>query len=71
MKDLHIPIVHTPVIWCDNIGAISLASNPIFHPQTKHIEVNYHYLREKVMRKELVVWFISTIDQLEDIFTKW
>lgn len=31
LKDLHIPMSHTPIIWCDNIGAISLASNPIFH----------------------------------------
>ncbi|XXG62615.1 hypothetical protein AAC387_Pa05g0940 [Persea americana] len=60
----------TPIIWCGNVGAISLASNPIFHARTKHMEVDYHYIREKVLRKELIVHLISTVDQLVDIFTK-
>ena len=68
-EDLYIPIAHTPIIWCDNIGAISLTSNLVFHARTKHIEIDYHYIQERVMRKELVVRFVSTIDQLANIFT--
>ena len=46
LEDLHIPMVQTPLVWCDSVGAISLASNLIFHARTKHIEVDYHYIRE-------------------------
>lgn len=43
LRDLHIPIIHTSILWCDNVGAISLAPNSIFHACTKHIEVDYHW----------------------------
>ncbi|KAH9696496.1 retrovirus-related pol polyprotein from transposon RE1 [Citrus sinensis] len=42
-KDLHIPL-SCPRMWCDNISAISLACNPVFHAQTRHVEVDYHYV---------------------------
>ena len=58
------------MLWCDNVSALALASNPVFHAQIKHIEVDYHYIREKVLSKETQVHFISTLDQLADIFTK-
>jgi hypothetical protein len=68
-KDLGV-CLSTPRIWCDNISSISLASNPVFHARTKHLEVDYHYVRDKVVRKELEVCYISTTDQVADIFTK-
>ena len=58
------------MFWCDNVSTLALASNPIFHARTKHVEVDYHYIQEKVLSKELKVHFISTLDQLADIFTK-
>ena len=70
LKDLGIFLSLPPMLWCDNVSALALASNPIFHARTKHIEVDYHYIREKVLSKELKVHFISTLDQLADIFTK-
>lgn len=63
-------MAHNLIIWCENVGAIFLTSNPVFHARMKHIEVYYDYIREKLVWKELVVRFISTVDQLADIFTK-
>ncbi|KAK1414359.1 hypothetical protein QVD17_30103 [Tagetes erecta] len=59
-----------PTLWCDNLGATYLSANPVFHARTKHVEVDFHFVREKVARGQLRVQFISTHDQLADIFTK-
>ncbi|XP_068341526.1 nucleoside hydrolase 3-like [Pyrus communis] len=68
-KDLHLHLV-CPQIWCHNISSITLASNPVFHARTKHLEVDYHYVREKVVRGQLLVNYICSQDQLADLFTK-
>ncbi|KAK6144629.1 hypothetical protein DH2020_021449 [Rehmannia glutinosa] len=60
----------SPILWCDNIGATYLTANPVFHARTKHIEVDVHFVREKVAKGELSIRFISTVDQLADIMTK-
>lgn len=48
-QDLHIPLNNTPTLWFDNIEAISLASNPVFRACTKHVEVDYHFIQDKVV----------------------
>jgi hypothetical protein len=58
------------VLWCDNIGATYLTANLVFHARTKHIEVDYHFVRERVARKRLEIRFISTKDQIAYGFTK-
>lgn len=58
------------MIWCDNIGEIALASNPVFHARTKHIEVDYHFIRKNVVNKDVQVCYISTEDQVADVFTR-
>ncbi|XP_019157466.1 PREDICTED: uncharacterized protein LOC109154041 [Ipomoea nil] len=65
---LHPPTV--PILWCDNLGATYLCANPVFHARTKHAEVDYHFVRDKVTTGALKVNFVSTSDQLADIFTK-
>ena len=69
-KELHIFLSHVPVLWCDNASAIALSANLVFYSRTKHIEVDYHYVREKVLRRDLCVHFVSGKDNLADIFTK-
>jgi hypothetical protein len=59
-----------PILWCDNVSAIALASNPVFHARTKHIEVDYHFVCEKVVNCDITVKFISSGDQIVDVFTK-
>ncbi|KAL6348536.1 hypothetical protein AAG906_013156 [Vitis piasezkii] len=69
-KELAIGLIHIPTIWCDNIGAIALASNPVFHARTKHVEIDYHFIREKVCNHDIQVQHISTVDQIANVFTK-
>jgi len=64
-------LVDVPVvIYCDNISSILPANNPIYHARTKHIEVHYHFCREKVLGKEIDLIHVSTKDQIVDIFIK-
>ena len=70
LRDLGIFLSTPPLLWCDNVSALAIASNPDFHARTKHIEVDYHFVREKVLRKDLLIKYISSNDQLADIFTK-
>ena len=69
-KDLGIYLYHPPILWCDNVSALALASNPIFHARIKHIEVDCHFVHEKVLNRDMVLKYISTLDQLVDLFTK-
>ncbi|KAL4030262.1 hypothetical protein IC575_008498 [Cucumis melo] len=68
--DLHVPLKTSPTLWCDNVSAISLAHNPVFHARTKHIEIDYHFVREKVLRKDISIRYIFSNNQLADILTK-
>ncbi|RVX08580.1 Retrovirus-related Pol polyprotein from transposon RE2 [Vitis vinifera] len=55
---------------CDNQAALHIASNPIFHEMTKHIEVDCHFIREKIASGCVATSFVNSNDQLVDIFTK-
>jgi hypothetical protein len=58
------------IIYCDNLNSIQLARNPMFHARTKHIEVHYHFIKEKVVASEIDLIYVSIEDQVADIFTK-
>jgi hypothetical protein len=57
-------------LWCDNIGAKYLTTNPVFHGRMKHVEIDYHFMRERISQKLLEIAYISSGDQVADGFTK-
>ncbi|MCO5547996.1 hypothetical protein L7F22_001452 [Adiantum nelumboides] len=57
-------------IYTDNQSALAVARNPIFHARTKHIEVHYHYVRERLSVGEISLAYVPTQDNLADLFTK-
>jgi hypothetical protein len=70
LKELNLPSPSAAMLWCDNIGAKYLSANPVFHDRSKHIEVDYHFVRERVFRKLLNIDFVSSKDQVVDGFIK-
>ena len=54
----------------DNQGAINLAKNPIHHQRSKHIDIKYHFIRLEVREKRVSLQYISSEENLADIFTK-
>jgi hypothetical protein len=57
-------------LLCDNESAIHMADNPVEHIRTKHIAIQYHFLRDHQQRRDIEIAYINTKDQLADIFTK-
>jgi hypothetical protein len=55
---------------CDNESAIRMANNPVKHSRTKHIDIQYHFLRDHQQRGDIEIAYVSTKEQLVDIFTK-
>ncbi|GKC17148.1 retrovirus-related pol polyprotein from transposon RE1, partial [Tanacetum coccineum] len=69
-KDLKVNIPTPMNILCDNESAIALASNPVQHARTKHIELDCHFVREKIKSNHILPSYISTKYQAADVLTK-
>jgi hypothetical protein len=70
LRELGIHLHQAPCLWCDNLGATCMTANPRFCARTKHIEVDFHFIHERVAHRQLDVQFISSSDQVTDGFTK-
>ena len=70
MIELHFPVNNAPVIYCDNIGATQLSSNPVFHSRMKHVAIDFHFICQRVQSGMLRVSHVSSQDQLVDALTK-
>ncbi|KAJ9558897.1 hypothetical protein OSB04_013511 [Centaurea solstitialis] len=70
LRELRAPPSAIPILFCDNKSAIFLSQNPIAHKRAKHIDIDYHFVRELVASGKLSTRFVPTNLQLADIFTK-
>ena len=64
LYDLGVSQPQATILWCDNIGDTYLSANPVSNARTKHIEVDYHFLRGKVAQKLLDIITVSTDDHV-------
>lgn len=69
LTELHVSF-QTPMIYCDNQSAVSIAHNPVFHSRTKHMEIDVFFVREQVLAKQLSVVHLPALDQWADVLTK-
>ena len=69
-SELKLQCTKKPAIWCDNLSATELARNPVFHSRTKHIEIDIHYVTDKVLAGELSINYVPSEEQVADIMTK-
>jgi len=70
LKDFYIASENPTIIYEDNQGCIAMAKNPVNHERTKHIDIRYNFVREKVEDKTIVVKYLETGEMLADILTK-
>jgi hypothetical protein len=70
LDELSVSLKEKSCLWFDNIGAAYLSANLVFHARTKHIEIDYHFVCERVANKQLSIKFISSKDQVANGFTK-
>ncbi|KAE9275735.1 hypothetical protein PR003_g29252 [Phytophthora rubi] len=70
LKDIGAEQVGATVIYEDNQGAMALAKNVGYQARTKHIDIRYHFIREKVVSNEVELEYMDTKNQLADFMTK-
>jgi hypothetical protein len=69
LRDYGYKLSKVPLI-CDNESAIRMADNPVEHSRTTHIDIRYHFMRDHQQRGDIQIAYVSTKEQLADIFTK-
>ncbi|XP_074378507.1 uncharacterized protein LOC141720052 [Apium graveolens] len=70
LADIGITDLQPITLFCDNQSAMHIAKNPVFHERTKHIDIDCHFTRDKVLEGFLQLSYLPTTDQLADMFTK-
>ncbi|PWA54870.1 hypothetical protein CTI12_AA431350 [Artemisia annua] len=68
--DLHSPLHSATIVYCDNISAVYMSFNPVQHQRTKHLEIDIHFVRDRVAASHVRVLHVPSRYQYADIFTK-
>ena len=69
LQELGCPVSFPTLLYCDNISATYLAANPIHHARTRHIKLDYHFVRKKVAFSIHRVLFVPSDDQIPDLLS--
>ena len=70
LSELQFSLPQPPVLFYDNTSARDMAHNPVMHARTKHIEIDYHFIRDRIVNNALVLQYTPSDEQLADIMTK-
>jgi histone deacetylase 1/2 len=70
LQELHVPLSSATVVYCDNVSAVYMMANPVHHRRTKHIEIDIHFVREKVALGQVRVLHVPSTHPFADIMTK-
>jgi hypothetical protein len=70
LKELGIQHDGPMQLWCDNKASIEMVKNPVYHDRTKHVEIDRHFIKEKIEAGIMTLSHIRSADQIADIFTK-
>jgi hypothetical protein len=70
LQELHSPLQRATLVYCYNVSAVYLSINPVQHQRTKHVEIDLHFVRERVAAGDVRVLSVPTTLQFADIFTK-
>lgn len=70
LEELCVKQLKPVALHCDNQSAIHIAKNPVHHERTKHIQIDIHFTRDKVLEGLLQIIYLPTESQIADVFTK-
>jgi hypothetical protein len=70
LAELHSPLSRSTLVYCDNVSAVYISTNPVQHQRTKHVEIDLHFVRDYVAAGAVRVVHVPTTSQFADIFTK-
>jgi hypothetical protein len=70
LQELHAPLTKSIIVYCDNVSAVYLSTNPIQHQRMKHVEIDLHFVRECVAIGDVCLLHVSMTSQFANIFMK-
>jgi hypothetical protein len=69
LQELHTQLTKSTLIYCDNVSAVYLSTNPIQHQRIKHVKIDLHFVQEHVVIGDVHVLHVPATSQFADIFT--